>query len=301
MTTAKNGVALTQATQEMYKNDSTAFDRELAYQKAIGAYLGEVGGLAGSPVSKVSSAYGVMVASEGLLYNLGMEIGALAYVMKSSISGGDPQVFQEALDEAADRNKQVFSNAIDFELSAADLVTPTGSIGTFIKKIVDSDAGKVALQSLDLLHTGYDCAAASCMSHTEMTSQQAAGELQGQFSSPTEGFAEVDGTAVVSNSAGSFLAAQSGLDIQGVDGGDITTLADPSGNYDVFIPLQAPNTNYSNLDVSVFDPISDDVLATETVNLSTATTTTPITIGTLTGSCNDSDATNPDDDDPDCD
>jgi len=48
--------------------------------------------------------------------------------------GGDPAVFNEALQEAADRNKQVASSAWDFEMGAVEFVTPATSMG---KQIYD--------------------------------------------------------------------------------------------------------------------------------------------------------------------
>ena len=156
------------------------------------------------------------------------------------------------------------------------------------------------MQSLDLLKTGFECGQANCMGQAETSSQQLAGEAK-QSNSPTEGFVELQGQVIITFSQGTFLAAQSGIGIQNVDGGTVTAFADPNGNYDMFFPLQSQFTNYSSLTIQVFDPIGNLILATQIINLTNATSGTVVTIGTMTGTCNDPDAKSPDDDDPDCD
>ena len=80
-----------------------------------------------------------------------------------------------------------------------------------------------------------------------------------------------------------------------------SAVADPSGNYDMYVPLGDSGFDYANSDCSAFDPGSGTVLASEVVDLSMATTTTPVTIAPLQGTCSDNDIDNPDEDDPDCD
>lgn len=133
------------------------------------------------------------------------------------------------------------------------------------------------------------------------TSLQITGEFPNPFPS-NQGIATLTGASNVTNNQGS-LSAQSGLDLCCFGAGalDIIAVADPSGNYDTYVPLQVPGTNYSNLTLSLFDPVSDVFLNSETVDLSSLTTSSPGQAPTISGTCNDSDASNPDGDDPDCD
>ncbi|PYJ86995.1 MAG: hypothetical protein DME70_07315 [Verrucomicrobia bacterium] len=82
---------------------------------------------------------------------------------------------------------------------------------------------------------------------------------------------------------------------------DIQGIADPGGNFDLFVPLGVPETDYSTLTFSVYDPISGIALGDETVDLSGLNTSQPIQVPTVIGTCNDTDSGNPDGDDPDCD
>jgi hypothetical protein len=78
-------------------------------------------------------------------------------------------------------------------------------------------------------------------------------------------------------------------------------LADPNGDYDIFIPLQAPSTDYSNQTMTIFDPETGNTLGSALVDLSTLTTSAPGQLPTIQGTCSDDDAGSPDGDDPDCD
>jgi hypothetical protein len=114
--------------------------------------------------------------------------------------------------------------------------------------------------------------------------------------------AEISGTANVSNTLG-IAASQSSIDLccMGAFASDIQGVADPNGHFNLFVPLGVPNTSYNNLTLSAFDFISDITLGSETVDLSGLNTSQPIQVPTVIGTCNDSDAGNPDGDDPDCD
>ena len=78
-------------------------------------------------------------------------------------------------------------------------------------------------------------------------------------------------------------------------------MADPSGNYDLFVSLQDSATDYTNLSLSAFDPVSGSTITSEIVDLSGLTTSTPLVVPPMQGGCSDSDAGAPDADDPDCD
>jgi hypothetical protein len=110
------------------------------------------------------------------------------------------------------------------------------------------------------------------------------------------------GTVSISNNLG-IAAAQSSLDLccLGTSFLDISALADPSGNYELFVPLGLPGTDYSSLFLETVDPTTGTGLASEFVDLTAVNPNTPVTVPPMTGSCTDTDAGAPDGDDPDCD
>jgi hypothetical protein len=123
----------------------------------------------------------------------------------------------------------------------------------------------------------------------------------GVFASSSQGIGEVTGSVTIDSNLG-LQAPQTGMELSpGPENDTITDLADPSGNYDMYVPLGDSGFDYSNSDFSAFDPVSGNVLASEVVDLSMATTTTPVMIAPLQGTCSDDDIDNPDQDDPDCD
>jgi len=115
-------------------------------------------------------------------------------------------------------------------------------------------------------------------------------------------FGQVDGTVTVSNTQGvlSGLTAV-GAGNAGTGTNEFTTMAAPDGSYNLVIPLGNSAISYGSMTISAFDPVSDLSLASATVDLSTINPNTPIKGPSLSGVCNDTDASAPDADDPDCD
>jgi Abnormal spindle-like microcephaly-assoc'd, ASPM-SPD-2-Hydin len=111
----------------------------------------------------------------------------------------------------------------------------------------------------------------------------------------------VSGVATISNSQG-IAAAQTSLDLCcfGASALGIVGVADPGGNYDLYVPMNVPGTDYSNMTLDAVDPFSGIVLGTETVDLTGLSTSTPVQVPTVTGTCTDTDSAL-DADDPDCD
>jgi hypothetical protein len=116
-------------------------------------------------------------------------------------------------------------------------------------------------------------------------------------SSNIQGIAQVMGNVNVPTNQGIF-APQSGITLSS-NGDSLSTIADPSGNYQLFLPLQASPFNYASADVTIVDPISQSLLGSALVDLSNLTTSSPLQIPTIQGSaCSNADF---DGDDPDCD
>ena len=118
----------------------------------------------------------------------------------------------------------------------------------------------------------------------------------------TSNVAVISGTLNINNAQGIAAAPISaGICCFSADQIGIETLADSSGAYELEMPIGAPSTSYNSLTYSAFDFITTNVLDTTTVDLSSATLSSVISLPVLSGVCNDTDALNPDGDDPDCD
>jgi Putative Ig domain len=81
-----------------------------------------------------------------------------------------------------------------------------------------------------------------------------------------------------------------------------TTVADTGGSYSLVVPLNVPGFNYSQMSIVPYDPVSAVDLSVPTiVDLTGLNTNAPVSLPPETGVCTDTDASAPDQDDPDCD
>jgi hypothetical protein len=291
ISTATNLTGITQGYSDLFKKqDQSALDPILAVGGGLSAFYGLADNVGLS--NEAGPFLGAIVSSVALLQNFGMELGDLAFIMVASHNGTDPSVIAEAEADIQQQGNQAWINTIQAELSLAE-------IGEYAESVV----AQGALQGAEFLTSAYACATSECMGVVENAASQLASEVNSVFSSATQGFVELTGIADISNSQGSFLSSESGIELGPFDtSNEISALADPGGDYDFFVPLQSANTDYTNLTLSAFDPISDQILASELLNLGTLTTDQITQLPTVTGTCNDTDAGGPpDSDDPDCD
>ncbi|HKN14528.1 MAG TPA: hypothetical protein VJX68_15160 [Candidatus Binatus sp.] len=123
------------------------------------------------------------------------------------------------------------------------------------------------------------------------TSLQFTAEFPTPISTNTEGIAQLDETVNVTYS-GPVLPPLSGLDLCCFESNPnlaINGICDLSGNCDLWVPLQAPSSDYSNLTLGLFDPLSNAGLSpdlytflnTEIVDLSSVNTSTPVSVPPL--------------------
>jgi len=112
-------------------------------------------------------------------------------------------------------------------------------------------------------------------------------------------FGSVTGTFDVSNSNG-VASAQSGVELSS-NSTNLNSMADPNGNFQLFVPLNVPAFDYSNGDLQIVDPISGTSLVSEVIDLTGLTAFSPLVAPALSAACVDDDAGDPDEDDPDCD
>lgn len=226
--------------------------------------------------------------------------------------------YQGALDAAARGDyatAQALSNDYSNQLTNVGLsglgtvlsgVTAAGTgvagsqISTFpsVLQVVKTDPAQVAFQFGGFLTT-----AAGFVSNVQQLNAdaQTAATVSMQLSNAPGAYAELTGQATVSNAQGPILSGLTGVSLTGGATTLTSGLADPTGAYLVDIPVGASGVNYSNLTLQATDPVSNDILSSQSVNVRNAQTGTPTTLPGMSGSCNDTDAGSPDADDPDCD
>lgn len=98
-------------------------------------------------------------------------------------------------------------------------------------------------------------------------------------SSPSQGIGMVNGSITVPDQG--LTTPQGGFDLCCFNSGDIIGIVDADGNYESFVPLGAANADYSAIVVDATYPLTGTDFATETVDLSGLTSTTPITVPAL--------------------
>jgi len=181
-----------------------------------------------------------------------------------------------------------------------------GPIATSVfKGIFDATSQDVELASAGLLYT-----VQNLLIQSDLSSDSTAASKSVQSVTPSN-FGQVDGTVSISNSQGPILSG-----LTGVGAGDngsapdtITSIAAPDGTYDLVLPLGSQVLSYPAMDIAAYDPVdlydpsinTLTVLASSVVDLSGVNANAPIVGPSLAGTCNDTDAGNPDADDPDCD
>ncbi|HKF46774.1 MAG TPA: Ig domain-containing protein [Terracidiphilus sp.] len=163
-------------------------------------------------------------------------------------------------------------------------------------------ASGVAVQGLSLITSAVGLAVTENgqeMSADGQTMDQSNAEV------PTSGnsFGLVEGMTQVSNSNPPDLDPLNGANLtETTTDTEFTTLAGEDGNYMLIVPLNVPGYDYNPMELATYDPVSDESTGAQVpVNLSALTATNPFQAPTITGSCVDSDAGDPDQDDPDCD
>jgi hypothetical protein len=124
-----------------------------------------------------------------------------------------------------------------------------------------------------------------------------------QSQSPPPPFGDVTGTASVANSQGAVLSGLAQINLTDPSSGtSFSATCDVNGNYSLTVPLDASTINYIDMQLTTSDPVTGTVTSSPVpVDLSGLTANGTDNAPTVNGMCNDTDAANPDSDDPDCD
>jgi len=304
ITKGANVAGIANALQVTAKTDPTVLDKVLA----VGGGVAGLIGLSSNPLAQeVSAGLGAVVSTISVLQDFGNMAGSLAFIMTAT-SMTDPSVLQDAQNDFNNATTKAGLDGVQTLLNIASLYTEgwAGSVSNYLQ--FEGDAEKIletglntGLQSAALVVTAKQIALDGGYVNDFTTAINLAAETVVPFVSSTLGFAEVSGVVNVANSLGVF-SALSGVDVSSdYDSDDFGTIADPSGDYSMFIPLNDPQFDYRGADIQVVDPLTGDDLAYAPINLGSLNTTTVLQMPTLSGTCDDTDAGDPDGDDPDCD
>lgn len=233
------------------------------------------------------------------VYNEWTDLGVITHAAENGASSAQVQAAQQDMNS---NRTGALLDGVSFALSSVDAT----SLGKSLISVLGSEVGvKGVVQSAGLISTVGQLASSSAPDSDLSTAQAGTNQVANAFtSSKPELFADVTGTANIGNSNGatSPLTGLVGMQIDDNTTNQIVGqgMADSGGSYDFVVPLSSSTVNYSNLRIQAFDPITSNGMGFQNVNLSGNLSAT-ISMPTVTGTCNDTDAGTPDADDPDCD
>jgi hypothetical protein len=179
---------------------------------------------------------------------------------------------------------------------------------------LSSPVGSLAMSVLEgvFLPTAKDAALASAglvTSTSNLLVQQALSNDTSQANNAMQSlgantlFGQVDGMCTISNSQGPILSGLPAIGVGNTGSGinEFTSMVAPDGSYQLVLPIGNSSITYNDMAISAYDTVSGQNLDSTVVDLSGINPNTPVIGPSLSGTCNDTDAGNPDGDDPDCD
>jgi hypothetical protein len=173
-----------------------------------------------------------------------------------------------------------------------------------VKEALDASTAANTLYQGSALVAGIAGLSADAIAKQFTDAQDAGNQLSTVASGADQGFADLTGTALITNNnSGTDLQTlyEANLSIPGISAPvTLNSISDPDGNYTVLVPLGNTSLGYSSANLDVQDPSTGTVLGSEPIDLSTLTDA-GATAPSIGGMCNDDDASTPDGDDPDCD
>jgi hypothetical protein len=180
-----------------------------------------------------------------------------------------------------------------------------GAAGAQIFNVVENESvSSLGIEGAGLFKEVASLATSNEADADKQTSDNGAQQISQDFTTASpELFQQAGGVVDVSNSnQGTVFAGLSGVEL-GDSTIDASTVADPNGNYSFFVPIDNSTIDYSNMTLAAYDPVTDTTTGAIAVNLDNLGVggTTEIPLTPFSATCNDTDASAPDNDDPDCD
>jgi len=294
MENLNDATEIVELVQNRQNQDNTPTDNYLAVAKGVNSFCG----LAADALKDIgaglrSQALGLVLGVVDVYHHGSQMFSDLGALINASASGAPLADYQKAAD-----NFQTHSIQVAFDLGGLALNVAS----LYLKDVNPVGAGIIAVAQ-------YGLTALNIFSETDagkqafQTALGVSGEIP-KFSVPDDGFGTVDGLIQVSTDLGEAAPQQSPTlcCLTGISfsGSELETMADPGGNYELFVPLQTPS-NYQALQLQDVDYLTTTILGMENVDLSGLDTSQPVQLADLSVTCNDPDANDPgEDDEPDC-
>lgn len=243
----------------------------------------------------------------------------------------------QAINQALDSGNSVALEQANLQQAAAEVQLTLDLVGTFAGlpfQSEDANALGIGLQAMSTFSNAVSASpcgsggqafqggafitgAAALLSGTSPTpgdaDQQAVTDSNGDIPPGGGSFGLIDGKVIVQNTASPDLQPLNGVQLSDpVTGDTFQAIAGTDGGYQIIVPLNVPGMGYSQMQLQPFDPISSVNTGCQsgsfkstgpkvTVDLSGLSGGSAQSEPLVSGSCNDNDASAPDQDDPDCD
>ncbi len=269
--TTKGAAEVVEQTQKAAESGSV-FNTIQAVTTGANSFLGLALGESASVVSAQVGGILAVVSTVSDVEQMSIDLG---FIIKESYFGtGNPEVLEAAYADINNLQTKTFQDSVSTALAAEGLnMAEIGAAATAWQL-----AGGVASSTLEFGLTTYNLTKSGqdADSYTEalnVASQMAV------FPSASQGFGQLTGKAVGGANSG-LTAPQSSLDLCCFGAADlgIQGITDASGNFDLFVPLGVPDTDYGSLTLHSGDFISENNWGSETVNLSGLKTSKPVQV-----------------------
>jgi trimeric autotransporter adhesin len=285
---ANNLTSIALGYQSYFKSDATWSDKVLAVGGGLATLLGtsEL-----PPVQEAGLALGAVVGMASMASDITAELGDVAGMYLASYPGAPPLLQQTAYNDLQSTNGKLLLDTLQTEFSLAAAGSGAGFLGSFggaLYGTLEQGAPAVAFQGASLITNIVQLKFGDDLQTALNAATQ---QLLNPFTSISQGIANITGTVDVPNYfAPGFLTP--GLEnllnrLNEVsvsnNGTAFSTVADPIGNFSLFLSLQDPFFNYAAANFQVLDPVTQDILGrdVQAINLSMLTTATPLQLPTI--------------------
>lgn len=225
-----------------------------------------------------------------------------------ALANGDPTKLSEAEQQLSDAKANLPVDLVGGVLGVfgfpSEIAEGAGVAQDTVEvlKAAQNGGTGLAVQGMSLITSAVGLAIT--LNGQEMTNDgQTMDQSNAEIPPSADSFGLVEGSADVTNTNPPVLDPLNGAYLtETTTNTQFTTLSGDDDNYTMIVPLNVPGYNYNPMMLATYDPVGYIATGAQVpVNLSTLTATNPYNAGTISGSCNDTDAGNPDQDDPDCD
>jgi len=291
-----------------YNTAKNSTDATIAFGQGVSTAALILGTIASAPeLVAAATIVGTAYALAGLA-NDGIKWYNASNAVAAAMDSGNAQALTNAQNELSDAKANVALDAIGSVLGVfgfpQEVANDVGVGAQVVKVLTTAQEGITGgvVQGLGILTNavGYLVTLNGQEASTDSTAMT---NSNLEIPASSTSFGLVDGMVVVLNANGPILSPLSGAYLTEPNTNTaFSTLAGTDNNYSLIVPLGVPGFNYADMSLEPYDPVGNIATGIPTaLNLSGLTAQIPLIVPTITGSCTDTDASAPDQDDPDCD